>query len=37
MPLVQLGGIRACVFNAYGTLFDHASALRAAVMLSVTN
>jgi len=26
MPLAQLAGIRACVFDAYGTLFDHASA-----------
>jgi 2-haloacid dehalogenase len=26
MPLVQLAGIRACVFDAYGTLFDYASA-----------
>ena len=26
MPLVHLAGIRACVFDAYGTLFDYASA-----------
>jgi len=26
MPLAQLAGIRACVFDAYGTLFDYASA-----------
>jgi len=26
MPLVRLAGIRACVFDAYGTLFDYASA-----------
>jgi 2-haloacid dehalogenase len=26
MPLAQLVGIRACVFDAYGTLFDYASA-----------
>ena len=26
MPAVQLKGIRACVFDAYGTLFDYASA-----------
>src|SRR5215467_5778971 len=26
MPLAQLAGIHACVFDAYGTLFDHASA-----------
>jgi 2-haloacid dehalogenase len=26
MPEVQLDGIRACVFDAYGTIFDYASA-----------
>ena len=26
MPAVRLDGIRACVFDAYGTLFDYASA-----------
>jgi 2-haloacid dehalogenase len=26
MPLAQLAGIQACVFDAYGTLFDYASA-----------
>ena len=30
MPIEPLHGIRACVFDAYGTLFDYASAAAAA-------
>jgi 2-haloacid dehalogenase len=29
MPNRPLGGVKACVFDAYGTLFDFASAARA--------
>lgn len=29
MPKASLAGVRACVFDAYGTLFDFASATRA--------
>ena len=29
MTIARLAGIRACVFDAYGTLFDYGSAARA--------
>ena len=33
---MRIEGIRACVFDAYGTLFDFASAAAAAAMCLVT-